>query len=427
MSRIILSTIFIRGFLAILNFLLAILTTQYLGPEGKGDVSLFVLNLTIIQLINNFVGGPYLVYLVPRKNIMHLLIPSYAWGLLVSVTIPLVLFVFNLSDAGSIFHLIIISVMFSMMSINTMIMTGKEEVNKYNLTSLIQIVVLVLAFFIYIDYFGVKNLSSYINALYFSIAISLVVSFVFIIKHFEEISFHNIFETFYETIKKGFVVQAGNIAQLFNYRMSFYILDNFHVGGRKEVGIYSVAVAVAEALWLISQSVALVLYSRISNLNDIHHSRKITVALIKIVFACTIICTGILLLLPSSIFVFVFGNGFYDVKSVLFPLSFGIVIFSIGIILSSYFVGIGKPQVSVVASAIGLAVTLGGGFILIPKYGMIGAGITASASYSAGVIYQFVKFMQEAKEFQISDFLFKRNDFSFVISELKNILQPKQV
>lgn len=426
MFRKIISTIFIRTLLAGLNFLLAILTTQYLGPEGKGDVSLFVLNLTIVQLANNFAGGPYLVYLVPRKNIMHLLLPSYAWALLSSVLIPVSLFFFNLSGKENLIHLVIISFMFSVMSINTMIMTGKEKVNKYNITSLIQVAILISAFFLYIDYFGIRNLSSYINALYFSSAIALAASFVFIISYFEKISFPDMLKTFYEVLRSGLMVQAANIAQLFNYRLSFYFLDHFHEDGRKEVGIYSVAVSVAEALWLVSQSVALVLYSRISNLDDIQHSRKLTIALIKIVFIGTVFLTGILLCVPPAVFDFIFGNGFGKVKPVFFPLSAGIITLSVGIILSAYFVGTGKPQVSVFSSTLGLAVTVILGVFMIPRYGMIGAAITASASYIAGVTYQLYKFMREADELNFRDFIFSGNDIRLITFELKNIFITKQ-
>jgi O-antigen/teichoic acid export membrane protein len=262
--------------------------------------------------------------------------------------------------------------------------------------------------------------------MYFSSGIAFALSFSLVIKYFEKISFKNIGATFYEAIRKGFIVQTGNIAQMFNYRLSFYILDHFHIGGRKEVGIYSVAVSAAEALWLISQSVSLVLYGRISNSNDIRHSRKLTIALIKIVFIITVFCTGILLCLPSSLFVFVFGEGFGEVSKILFPLSAGIVILSAGILFSSYFAGIGKPQISVVGSVIGLAVTIILGFILIPQYGMIGAAITASISYASGVIYQFYRFMRQAEEITFRDFIFSRNDIRLITFELKNIFVTKR-
>src|ERR1035437_8863598 len=112
MFRKIISTIFIRGLLAGLNFILAIITARYLGPVGKGDVSLFMLNLTIVQLVNCFIGGPYLVYLVPRKNIMQLFLLSYTWSLITAIIIPFILFFLKLLDGGQIIHLIIISLCF---------------------------------------------------------------------------------------------------------------------------------------------------------------------------------------------------------------------------------------------------------------------------------------------------------------------------
>ena len=204
------------------------------------------------------------------------------------------------------------------------------------------------------------------------------------------------------------------------------MLDNLHFDGRKELGKYSVAVSAAEALWLIGQSVSIVLYGRISNSNDIHYSRKLTIALIKIVFLTTFFCTGILLCFPSSAFVFVFGDGFGEVRTILFSLSVGIVILSTGIIFSTYFFGIGKPQVSVIGSTIGLVVTIILGFVLVPKYGMIGAAITASASYTAIVIYQFYKFMCESKELTFRNFIFSKNDIRLMTFELKNIFQQNK-
>ena len=306
MFRKILSTIFARTLLAGLTFLLAIITSRYLGPEGKGDVSLFVLNLTIVQLVNNFVGGSYIVYLMSRKNFMQLVILSYAWALLSAITVPYGLFCFNLLDSNQIIPLIIISLLFSLFSINTMVFIGKEEMDNYNFVSLLQTAGVILGFVFYLEYFEIINITSYIHAMYLSTGISFAISFALIIKHFDNISFENILETFRETIQKGFFVQIANTAQLLSYRLSFYILDHFHLYGRKEVGIYSVAVSVSEAVWLIAQSISLVLYGRISNANDIHYSRRLTISLIKIVFVTTFACTVALLGFPSSFFVFIF-------------------------------------------------------------------------------------------------------------------------
>lgn len=425
MFKKILSTLFARVLLAVLTFILAIITSRYLGPGGKGDISLFMLNLTVVQLVNNFVGGGYLVYLIPRKNFMQLLVVSYAWALLSALIIPYALSYLHLLDSEQITPLIIISLLFSIFSINTMVFMGKEEIGSYNLVSLLQAMGTIIGFLFGLEYLKILNITSYIYAMYFSLGFSLIISFVLIVKHFEKISFESLIDTSLEMIQKGFVVQAANTAQLLSYRLSFYILDQFP-NGRKEVGIYSIAIAVSEAVWLISQSVSLVLYARISNSNDVHYSQRITIALIKIVFAATFIGIGILLCFPASFYILIFGEGFGEVRYLLFPLSAGVITLSVGIILSAYFVGNGKPKVSAIASSIGLLTTLIVGFILIPEYGMMGAAITASASYITGVMYQFYRFVRETKGLHLRQFVFSRNDIALLTFELKNIFITKK-
>jgi O-antigen/teichoic acid export membrane protein len=62
--------------------------------------------------------------------------------------------------------------------------------------------------------------------------------------------------------------------------------------------------------------------------------------------------------------------------------------------LSHYFSGSGKPWHNTISSGIGLVFTLLLGFTLIPRFGITGAGITASVAYTAGMLYQLMVFMK---------------------------------
>src|SRR3954464_34152 len=103
-------TFFNRFFIAILNFLTIIITARYLGAEGRGIISLFVLNLTVIFMTGSFIGGPGLVYLVPRHDPSKLLNASYLWTLVSSIVVALLLFVFNLVEPNLLIHLILLSI-----------------------------------------------------------------------------------------------------------------------------------------------------------------------------------------------------------------------------------------------------------------------------------------------------------------------------
>ncbi|MBL4655359.1 MAG: hypothetical protein JKY33_06015, partial [Bacteroidia bacterium] len=105
MFKKIISTIGSKFLITGLNFATVILTTQALGAEGRGEVSLFFLNIVIVMMFNDFVGGGALVYLIPRNEPFKVLIPSYIWGILCSACISFLLNTLGLVAEGNLFHL----------------------------------------------------------------------------------------------------------------------------------------------------------------------------------------------------------------------------------------------------------------------------------------------------------------------------------
>jgi len=105
----------------------------------------------------------------------------------------------------------------------------------------------------------------------------------------------------------------------------------------------------------------------------------------------------LLLLLPSSFFIFIFGSQFSDIRLVLLSLSAGIVMFSLSVVISPYFSGTGRPHINTAAAVLGLALTLGFGFLLIPRMGLAGAGITSCISYAFTALVQLLIFLRSEK------------------------------
>ena len=59
------------------------------------------------------------------------------------------------------------------------------------------------------------------------------------------------------------------------------------------------------------------------------------------------------------------------------------------------FSGTARPRISSYSSMIGLLVTIGAGFILIPAYEMNGVAITASLSFCASALYLVYMILKE--------------------------------
>ena len=61
-------------------------------------------------------------------------------------------------------------------------------------------------------------------------------------------------------------------------------------------------------------------------------------------------------------------------------------------IFSNYFSGTGVPKYNFYASLTGLAVTLPATFVLVPIWGIVGAAIAFSCTYTAILLYQWFTF-----------------------------------
>src|SRR6478735_5901449 len=81
--------------LALLNFVTIILSTRLLGAEGRGEISFFVTNMSLVLLFTGLIGGSSLVYLAPRHNFFRFLIPSYFWALTLTIIFCCFLYLTN--------------------------------------------------------------------------------------------------------------------------------------------------------------------------------------------------------------------------------------------------------------------------------------------------------------------------------------------
>ena len=387
-SRI-LSTTAARLIIALTSLGIVTVAARTLGAEGMGTIQLFVLGITFIQLISALVGGSVLVYMSARFPLVQLIVPAWIWTLLISASGSWLLTTFNVAPPEFALDLFFISLLQSLFAINQNIQIGKEKIMQYNLAAIAQSLMMLASLGLIFTLSVSPQVIDYIHALYFSFGIAFLISFAGIIKYFTPAKPFNR-EVIRETLRFGSYVQMAGIMQFFNYRLSYYIIEKFF--DRATLGIFSIGVQISESVWIISKSIALVQYSRISNSKDDNYNVKITLDFIKFTSVFTILVIAFLLLLPQEFFVLVFRNDFRNVGQVIMSISPGILAVAISLMFSHYFSGSGKPWHNTISSGIGLIFTVALGFTLIPAMGIVGAGITSSLAYSASMLYQFIVF-----------------------------------
>jgi O-antigen/teichoic acid export membrane protein len=394
--RTILRTVFNKGAGSLISFFIVMLCSKQMGAVGRGEISLLVLNITVILLFNDLIGGGALVFLIPRNKLYNLLLPAWIWGVCCGLAFPTLFLLLGHTNGTTLFYLVSLSVFLNLSSINTAALNGKEKIRETNIVSLCQVLILafILSGLIFIG--GWNEPGAYYLSLLISYILSFFLSLYFLRKEIRISPFQNRAKLFRQMIRTGFYVQLGNAVQLLNYRISFYLLDYFFPKeGTAMVGVYATGASVCESVWVISNGISMVQYARIANMKVRKDAQDLSISLSKISFLATLLVMIILVLLPSVLFTSIFGSDFLLLPEVIRLLSIGICSFGLSCIYSHYFSGIGKMQISSYSSVVGLCVTVLAGFILVPRYGIYGAALTACCSYLSSAIYLLLKFRNE--------------------------------
>ncbi|HRS53940.1 MAG TPA: polysaccharide biosynthesis C-terminal domain-containing protein [Bacteroidales bacterium] len=421
MFKNIASTIITRFINALISFITIIILSRKFGAEGMGTIGLIVLGITIIVLINNFVGGSSLVYLVPRYNTYKLILLSYSWALISSISTTIILNLINLIPNNYTYHILLLSLLFSINSINQMIILGYEKITFYNIISLAQAIIMFISLIIFLNIIPQTSINTYVYALYCSYTLVTIWSFFSIRKFIiASKSLDKLTNLIKEIFKLGTIIQIANISQLFNYRLAYYFIDHFI--NRKALGIFNLSTQISEGVWNIPKSLSTVIYSKISNSNDKNYMINLTLSFFKISLIMTLIILSIIFIIPSYAFQLIFGNDFYEVKKIIILLSPGIIAISAGMILSNYFSGTGKPIYNTIGSVIGFIFTLILGLWLIPTHGLMGAALSTTISYVASSTYQIIIFYK-LTNIKIKQLTFNKNDLTMVKYEIKKLFK----
>lgn len=436
MLQRILFTFISRIATAALSFLIVSITAQYLGAAGRGEITLIMLAITINLLASSLFGSGALVYLSPRYQLKQLLIITQIWAILSTALTTFILVISGMLASPYAVHVGILSFIAALYTNNQTLLQGYQRIKQFNLLNLIQLIVLVISFIGYIAFNPHPTVLGYILCLYSSYLANLIFSFYFI-KDLEskaaEQDYQHIIQKF--IYHGGFMILA-NIAQLLNYRFSFYVIESHE--GLAQLGIFSVVVALSEGLWMITRSISAVQYGQVVNMRENQSENEkqnenenksekqkqnedglsLTMKYIRISLYATIAATLVLALIPDYLYTLIFGKEFTNLKTIILLFIPGIISLAVSNIIGHYFSGIGKQYLSTVSTAISLVATISLSLGLIPVYGIAGAAMAASASYFVACVFWLI-IWQRAYPYQLSDFLIRKTDLNFIIKDKK--------
>jgi O-antigen/teichoic acid export membrane protein len=177
---------------------------------------------------------------------------------------------------------------------------------------------------------------------------------------------------------------AGNILQFLNYRMDLFLVGFFR--GSLEVGLYVVAASIGQLIWILSTAVGAAIFPSVAAADDPSAAVARTSRAARVALFLSATCALALAVASTVAIPAFYGIDFAPSVGPLLLLLPGVVLFAPVTIIAAYFAGIGRPDLNVRISGVGFLVTLVLDLALIPAFGMLGAAVASSASYSVALL-----------------------------------------
>lgn len=209
-------------------------------------------------------------------------------------------------------------------------------------------------------------------------------------------------------VKFGFTAYFGNVASTLFTRVDTLIVSNLF--GNAGVGLYSLAVTLAEKVWLIAASMEKASYSPIIGAKRDEALFLIQKVLRNTLFLSLLFAIFIFLVAPILI-PLLYGQKFLDSIPILRILSLSAIFFAGSRILAIYFTGYkGKPIIPSTIAWFMFALNSGLCYELSRKYGLIGASASMAISYSIMFLTYVLLFIRDSGVKKLLSLFFVNRD-----------------
>lgn len=182
------------------------------------------------------------------------------------------------------------------------------------------------------------------------------------------------------TLSFGLRGHIGNVLQFYNYRLDVFVV-NYYVGPAG-VGLYNVSARMAEALWFLPNSVGFAIFPRAAASTP-ETMNRFTPRVFRATLAITVLGAVALALLGRFFIRIVYTAEFLGAYLPMLVLLPGVALLGGGKVLTNEIAGRGYPHYNSANAALALVLTLILDLVLIPRYGIVGAALASTVSYSA--------------------------------------------
>jgi O-antigen/teichoic acid export membrane protein len=410
-------------------FLANILIARFLGPAGKGQISLVIFTITILINVAALGIPSALVFHVGQK--LHNTRRLFGAALVLYSSAVIVFAAFYLAVLpylqGTIFsdlppwlmYFVLLAFPLSLaIRYAQHIILGLRRVFHYNLVTVLDRVAYVVLLLVILWGFE-RSVAGIVYAEVLGRLTAFVVAVCLLLGALKPLfSFGR--KELGALLGYGLRAHLMLVIALISYRIGLYVLRYFYDAA--VVGQYSIALNMAEVLLFIPNSFGIILFTRTSSSTNEEASRFTPIAA-RNVLALTLVSALVLGLVAPVLVPLIFGQAFRPSIPLFLVLLPGVVTFALYRVLSYDMIGRGFPLRVSLASGAGLIANLGVAILLVPSLGAMGAVFGNLAGYALTTVIITYIFLRMTGN-RLSDLiLWRRDDFRHyrnLLAKLRN-------
>ncbi len=207
------------------------------------------------------------------------------------------------------------------------------------------------------------------------------------------------------------------IFNFLNYRLGIILVKHYLTVS--DVSYFQIATSIAERFWYFPNAMSSLLFPTLLTLGE--RSAGFTAKICRNNLFFMVILALVAVFVAKPVIVLLYGPEYEMVTYAFLALLFGIVIFPFYKFMSSFFAAEKKLEIGIFASAVGIAVNVAANVLLIPRFGVVGAGVASSISYSALSVILLLFFRSYTKIGFREILAPNREDFRMYVEGVRNL------
>jgi len=411
-----------------LGLVLSILLARILMPAGRGELAIIMLvPAFLMQFVDPGFGNSIIYFMGQGKYNAGQFASVMFWMSIIGGLLALLLFkiisIFptmstwmGLTIGSSdifLMYLSLSTVTFMLLTqYYSAIILSSSRAIEYNLIRLLptSIQILLVAS---VALVGEFSLALVVGCYFFSLLVTALASFLFVWSAIPNASRYLLLKPEYDLLKDAFSFGLnGYVARVFAFaglRLDAFLLAAMMSSA--DVGMYMVAVALAEKISMLPDSLSTVLFPRVAASTGDDGVNVTTMACRHTGFLVGLVVLG-LVALSRPLIILLYGSAYSGSVSALVALLPGVAALSVGGVVSSYITGKGHPEYGVPAAMVSLVANVAANLYLIPRLGILGASLASTISYTLMSFVLVMIFLKMSGARWLDMLVMRQSDFA---------------